>query len=286
MTDNGSHNRTPELPDDDRLLAYVLGLSTDPELEAAAANDEVLRRRLDLLRDQVATVGIQVGRAVPPPDADYGEIDGERWTRLRQFVDDDPPAERRRAPRGTVRWLRVLAPAAAIVLLAVVGVAALQRQADVIDQSGKAAEVATSTPTDHMTRSSLRLPDQPSATEHATVVIARAGDVADGLQEFVVLRVLKGPTPATLRLRPATEPAHAGRLLVLYLDLPDSPSYEDAASSEAVPNSSPAASGIPSANPETQDESTLSPDTVVSGEELRFVDEGRAVVALTLPEVV
>ena len=54
MTDTRPDNHTPEFPDDDRLLAYVLGLDDDPELEAAAAADEELRRRINLLRDQMA----------------------------------------------------------------------------------------------------------------------------------------------------------------------------------------------------------------------------------------
>ncbi len=48
--------RTDELGqpvfDDDRLLALALGLSDDPELEAAAGRDAALRRRLDEMRDR------------------------------------------------------------------------------------------------------------------------------------------------------------------------------------------------------------------------------------------
>ena len=140
MTDTLSDNHEPEFQDDDRLLAYVLGLDDDPELKAAAAADETLRRRLDLLRSQMTEVGDQVRSAVPHPGADYGEIGDQRWERLRTVVDDAAASEKSHVRGRTIRWLRLAAPAAAIVLLAVVGVVTLRQQTDIAGESAHAPE--------------------------------------------------------------------------------------------------------------------------------------------------
>jgi hypothetical protein len=53
--------------DDDRLLAYALGLDDDPELLAAAEHDAELSGRLAAMRADVHRIGAQVQAAVPAP---------------------------------------------------------------------------------------------------------------------------------------------------------------------------------------------------------------------------
>ena len=60
--------------DDDRLLAFALGLDDDPELVAATAADEGLRRRLDAVRAEVEQVGAQVRAAVPAQRGSLGSV--------------------------------------------------------------------------------------------------------------------------------------------------------------------------------------------------------------------
>src|SRR5665647_2732750 len=79
--------------DDDRLLAFALGLDDDPELVAAAAADEGLRRRLDVVRAEVEQVGAQVRAAVPGPDEHYTDPSDPRWAGLREFFAAPQPGE-------------------------------------------------------------------------------------------------------------------------------------------------------------------------------------------------
>ena len=81
--------------DDDRLLAFALGLDDDPELAAAAAGDERLRRRLDAMRAEIGGVATQLDAAVPAPGGDYADPTGVRWAGLREFY--QPPAPPRSA---------------------------------------------------------------------------------------------------------------------------------------------------------------------------------------------
>ena len=60
--------------DDDRLLAYALGLDDDPELVEAAAADAELGRRLETVRAEVDQVAAGVRAAVPAPDDDYTDL--------------------------------------------------------------------------------------------------------------------------------------------------------------------------------------------------------------------
>ena len=106
--------------DDDRLLAFALGLDDDPELVAAAAADEGLRHRLDAVHAEVEQVGAQVRAAVPDPDEDYTDPSDPRWAGLQQFFAARRPARTR--SRASL-WLRVLAPAAVILVAVAVGLA-------------------------------------------------------------------------------------------------------------------------------------------------------------------
>ena len=73
--------------DDDRLLAYALGLDDDPELVAAAAADDELRARLEAVRAQAEAVGARVAAAVPAPDEDYADLSSPRWAALGEFFE-------------------------------------------------------------------------------------------------------------------------------------------------------------------------------------------------------
>ena len=110
--------------DDDRLLAYVLGLDEDAALAAAAATDAELRARLETIRAQADAVGARISAAVPAPDDSYADLSAPRWADLGEFLrtpDTTPLAARTRSSR----WLRVAAPALVVVLALAVGAAVL-----------------------------------------------------------------------------------------------------------------------------------------------------------------
>jgi hypothetical protein len=133
--------------DDDRLLAYVLGLDDDPELVAAAATDSELGSRLEEVRAEVDAVAAGVRAAVPAPDETYTDLSDARWAGLQEYF--TPARERpRRERRGSRRWLRVLAPVAAVALAVAIGVSVIERQggADlgIAERSGKTADTSSS----------------------------------------------------------------------------------------------------------------------------------------------
>jgi len=213
--------------DDDRLLAFALGLDDDPELAAAAAADGELGARLETVRAQADAVGARVSAAVPAPGEDYADLSAPRWAALGEFFDAPPPARSRSS-----RWLRVLAPALAVVLALAIGAAIISsRGGGHVSMNGSvAAEASKSSATgagaqDGATSSSttatrgagggVSLTDQ--AKRFALVVVARAREASGALQEFAVVRNLKGIAPRLLRLRVAGEPAEAGKLDLLLL---------------------------------------------------------------------
>jgi hypothetical protein len=213
--------------DDDRLLAFALGLDDDPELAAAAAADGELGARLETVRAQADAVGARVSAAVPAPGEGYADLSAPRWAALGDFFDAPPPARSRSS-----RWLRVLAPALAVVLALAIGAAIISsRGGGHVSMSGSvAAEASKSSATgagaqDGATSSSttatrgadlgVSLTDQ--AKRFALVVVARAREASGAFQEFAVVRNLKGIAPNLLRLRVAGEPAEAGKLDLLLL---------------------------------------------------------------------
>lgn len=216
----------PDL-DDDRLLAYVLGLQTDPQLEAAAIEDDGLRRRLDALRSEMTQIHEQVARAVPEPSETYTDLSEPRWAALRPHLEEKPPTAARgrpRAPSGTTRWLRVAAPIAAVLVVLAVGVGVL-RQPDgsvLTNQGDKAATdlTAPEVPSGGAADAERATEEQAGLDQadlYDVVLVARAGPLSSGFQRFDVVRVLRGAAPAVLRLRVATRAAEAGRLHVVYL---------------------------------------------------------------------
>jgi hypothetical protein len=234
--------------DDDRLLAFALGLGDDPELRAAADGDEALRRRLDELHAELNAVGVQLHAAVPPEDDAYTDPLDERWAALHEFY---APAAAKAGHRGWAWWLKVLAPAAAVIAIAVgVGVAAQQGLLSTGGSSGgsstsgsaaagnaaggeaaqgssdKAAAVPSASPKGwSSTQGQRRELQQQSerslakqAQHYAVVVVARASKVVGDTQRFTVVRTLKGDAPKKLTLDVVSKHAKAGALHVLFLD--------------------------------------------------------------------
>ncbi len=237
MSGHGNRNRAagPQGPgrgepyDDDRLLAYAMGLEDDPEL-AAAADDDALRRRLEALRAEAGAVEDAVRAAVPAPEADYTDLGDPRWAGLRDYLalppEPAPGAGARRRPR---LWLRVLAPAAAVALAVAVGVGVLERGGGPLDR-GVATDQTLEAGDSGGTTGAESAPGDAAKgiagglasplDSFAVVVLARADAPAAGTQSFAVLRVLRGSAPDAVRLDLKDEAATPGTLHLLYLDPP------------------------------------------------------------------
>ena len=246
MTDEHTHSdgtRQPGRYDDDRLLACALGLEEDPDLLAAAEADAELAARLAAVRDDVDAVGAQVRAAVPAPDDSYTDLSSGRWSGLSEFF--RAPAERRRRRR----WVRVLAPVAAVLVLAVVvGVVAMDLSGQIatsgsgVDAGRTADEAAPSKSQDLGFGGAGEAAPQTTAErlaeqlDHfAVVVLARARAATGALQRFAVVRILKGDAPEVVELQVADEPADAGKLHLLMLDPVETARGEDL-SPEPIPS--------------------------------------------------
>lgn len=241
----------PGVYDDDRLLAFALGLDDDPELTAAAATDAALAARLQGVRADVALIGAQVSAAVPEPDESYADLSGERWGGLKESF--EPPAAP--APRRGRRWWQVAAPVAAVLVVAfLVGIVAMNGGLPASDSgSGSAtSDVArtesgasavqplgeTATKSDDTDQVAVvaptlgeRFADQ--LNRFAVVVLARAREVSGAVQKFAVLRIFKGEAPKVVELAVGDEPADRGRLHVLLLDPTAEPVPEPSSSTAA-----------------------------------------------------
>jgi len=202
--------------DDDRLLAYALGLDDDAELAAALAEDEELRRRLDALQADLDEVGAGLERLVPAPDEVYADPAAARWDGLRPFL--APPPERRTARR---RW-RVLVPAlGAILAVAVVGAFVLRSGPLVsqrsTDEAGTAAESADAPAVGaDASKSAHGAGDLAADLElFETAFVARAGEVADGRQRFTVVRQVKGTVTGDVYVKVVDRPIPAETLTLV-----------------------------------------------------------------------
>jgi hypothetical protein len=212
--------------DDDRLLAFALGLDDDPQLVAAAAADDGLRRRLDAVRVQVEQVGAQVLAAVPDPDEHYTDLGDPRWAALQEFL--APPRPLKTRSRAS-RWLRVLAPAAVALVAVAVGLAVINDQKSgtlgvnsSLPEAAKATSEAAGPLTGAGTDATDRAADYAQALRddldtYAVVVLARAKAAGSVFQRFVVVKFLKGEGPDVVSLRVADRPADEGRLHLLFL---------------------------------------------------------------------
>lgn len=228
MTDTPDKHLDANVPDarapfdDDRLLAYALGLEDDAELEAALAEDEELRRRLEALQASIDDVGAGLGRLVPAPDETYADPAAARWDGLRPFF--APPPERRPA-RGSLlgRW-RVLVPVlGAILAVAVVGAFALRDgpigTQRTTDEAGTAAESAdAATVGSDASKSAYGAKEVAADLElYETAFVGRAGEVTDGRQRFTVVRQVKGTVTGDVYLEVVDQPIPAETLTLVML---------------------------------------------------------------------
>jgi hypothetical protein len=201
----------PGVFDDDRLLACALGLEDDAELLEAAVGDAALADRLAAMRRDIATIGEQVRSAVPAPDEEYVDLADARWAGLRPYLE---PAARSRGRAS--RWLRVAAPLAAVVALALVaGLVALDRGGDVAMQD--AGRAVTEEAGGQLSSAATAPTFAEQVDDFAVVVLARARAASGALQRFAVLRVYKGDAPRVLELDVGETPAVRGRLHLLML---------------------------------------------------------------------
>jgi hypothetical protein len=244
--------------DDDRLLAYALGLEDDPGLEAAVQADPALRARLAAMQADVDAVGAGLDRVVPAPADDFSDLSDPRWDGLREFVAAPAPA----APRRRPTWLRVLAPAAAIVLVLVAGVIGVQRLGDVGGEMANqsAADKATAgygeeaAPTLDGSAGGAAAEGGddaaplleravPGAAAYPLVVVARAIVPGDFGQRFEVVRVLRDVSAAGIevgdrvRLRIVDRAVAPDRLVALFLGPAPTPAPATGPSASATTDS-------------------------------------------------
>ena len=303
--------------DDDRLLAFALGLDDDPELEAAAGRDDALRRRLAEMRAEVTALGDQIQDSVPPVDESYADPMDPRWAGMREYF--APPKARR---SRTSRWLRVLAPAAAVAVALAVGVGIFASQSSMNTQTmggeGSASSAEDSRQPNGAVDSTddgvgwsgtsgeqkeLEMRQRRSLARQAErfgiVVVARAARVVGDVQRFSVVRVLKGDAPDALSLAVVDEPAKRGALHVLFLDptTPDEAAEapEPGASQPGEEATAPAASPTASSRPDEAPVFGSSPSPHASGKPpdkrvaaalarpIAFRFAGAKAVALRLP---
>ena len=271
--------------DDDRLLAFALGLEDDPELRAALAAQPLLQRRLDVIKAEVAQVQDDLQELVPPADAAYEQPAAERWRKLRPYLSTPAAgtAAAAASDRGRPAWRRVLVPAAALlaVLAVAVGVTVrLQSQGAgtsgvTAGSNGQNTSAGANTTAHWAPQSSdksaygnsgagsagassalygqysdalsgseaAKNAPLPSASEYATVVVARAGFVVGGAQSYTVVRSLKGKANAAVAVTlnagillyaPAARSARAQMGAGSLYSLPVSPLAEVLASAGAL----------------------------------------------------
>ena len=205
--------------DDDRLLAYALGLEDDPELTAAIAVDPALRARLDETRRDLTRVGERLREAVPAADGDADPA-APRWERLRPYF--AAPAPRRRHSRRRLAG----ALAAAAVLAIVVGVVVTLPQSTTT--SAPSSATGGSAVLAPQTNEALGAHDEAKsggflagaeADEFAVVAVARAGATQGERQSFTVVKLLKGKvaTTFTMHVGAAAPAAAPGSFQVVYL---------------------------------------------------------------------
>jgi hypothetical protein len=231
--------------DDDRLLAYALGLEDDAELEAALAGDEALARRLESVRTELGEVEAGLDRLVPAPPAEYGDPSTARWRGLRSAFEPPPsqPVRRRRLRRTLIPSLGVIA---ALVIAVTVAL-----------QGGSAGEMGASDSAAPETggAESLGAPDRSADGAAETLAaqlarfgvaaVARAGAVDGARQEFEVVRLLKGQAPERVALDIVDGPLAEGALALVLLDPTPDRTPTDASGDEERPT------GVPTPAPTT-----------------------------------
>ena len=215
--------------DDDRLLAYSLGLDDDPELASALDMSPELRERLERIGRDVVAIRDGLRDALPPAPADYAEPAAPRWSALRPYfaARGDAPVRRRS------RRLLVPALAAALLLAVIVAVAVRQLPGDAGKQvaaqsreDGETRAIAPmspgAAPVYGQTQESSGLVLLERAAAFRDVLVVRAGAVADKVQQLAIVRVLKGAQGApedalAMRIRVGASALPLGKLFVVYV---------------------------------------------------------------------
>jgi hypothetical protein len=206
----------PKQPfDDDRLLAFALELEDDPELEAALAAQPMLQRRLEALSADLERVKGELQSIVPPAGPAYERLADATWSRLQPYYAAPAAADR----AAGWRWQRLLAPAAALLVVAAVSVGVVLT---LHGQGGSSSGTSTAAEGKSSAEGALGLQQGatalPPKADYGVVVVARAGAYAAGNQQFTVLRVLKGKAgPAVSLTVPRSAAVKTGEVRLLYL---------------------------------------------------------------------
>ena len=233
---DGGAASSPAIFDDDRLLAFALGLEDDVELSGALVGDAVLSARLEAMRGELGQIESGIRSAVPPePDA-YTDLADPRWDGLRPYVQH---AEDR--PGRSFGWGRIVSYAGAAALVALVGVFVVAPAAE-RSREGRSSTSISAVKSVPLTESgtgtmggestgagsvaaagSVNVPSSAVAQAADSVVVVRAGAQDGQRQQVTVLRVLKGEKPAAGRLTvPATGALIPGERYIVYLPGPAS----------------------------------------------------------------
>jgi hypothetical protein len=218
-----THDTAGHEIDDDRLLALALGIGDEAELAVAEADPEVAPRLARARSDIQATLH-RVRAGVPETPDGYGEPSAERWPQLTGFF--SPQAAGRQTRGRSRRRLAVTLAAVAIVALVVgIGVVGLGNRAvetrAPTGSDGATGEMAAGPATDKGGATSYAATPivLPEAEHFRAVVVARAGEVVEGIQRFTVIRSLKGRVSDTIALvlHEGARAMPIGSLEVLYL---------------------------------------------------------------------
>jgi hypothetical protein len=205
---NGMTGTPGERFDDDRLLAYALHLEEDAELEQALSTDAALRERLLAMRADLSAVEDQVRAAAPAPQESWADLSAARWDGLRPYVTTTPA----RAPRRRRFGVRVLGPVVGVAAAAALAVGIVLSQSGGVNSttsggaefgpvSTSGGVAATGSASGSTKSFSIASPTAAAdAAAYQTAVVARAGAVANGVQDFAVVRTIKGDIGATVQL--------------------------------------------------------------------------------------
>ena len=221
--------------DDDRLLAYAIGLEDDLELEAALPGDDALQRRLAAVEAGIDDVGAGLDRLVPAPGDDYADPAAARWDGLRPFL--APPPERRPS-RG--RW-RVLVPVlGAILAIAVVGAFALRDgsgDSQMAGDRGAGSTESLGAPAAETDAAKAAYGAEALAADlelYETAFLARAGEIEGTTQHFTVIRRIKGLVTDDIYFEVMDRPLEPDTLAVVLLGAASDEQATSGAGSDAV----------------------------------------------------
>ncbi|MEZ5125413.1 MAG: hypothetical protein R2826_04075 [Thermoleophilia bacterium] len=273
--------QTPE-PDEDRLLARALGLEDD---SSPSQNDDESSLELESVDADVAAIVAGIRRIVPAPDADYTDLDDERWRYLRDELSraERRPRRDRATPQRVVRWLRLVAPVAAAIAVLAVGASVLTRDntgvgnstETLVEREVKRAPSSAEDATGRLSGSPASFLDAGQTETYGVVLVVRARTVHNGAQRFDVVRVLRGEAPDGLSLGIVTASAEPGSLNVLCLTPDDAP-IEPGSTSSPQPATDATSTAGPSPSPSRLKEAAGSTSLV-------FDEAGKTALLIPLP---